>query len=436
MGLAAQVQRPIRSLLNPKSLAAEASVLLAGTGGAQLILMATTPILARLFAPAEFAGLFLMVSANQFISRISSLKYETAISVGKNRPARGALATVATWPVLAFTALALAISLAAFGPLTRKVGADQAIWFALLLPITVFLDNINQIITTWSVRERRFKVVSTNDIARAVGSAGPQIAAGFTTLGGAGLMIGQAIGSFCALAVLLARGGAGELWRHARRSSLKRQWTVARRYYDFPLFQMPKAMLNAASRSVPQALMVFFFAKQAAGLYGQAFRLTLIPATLVNVSLGRVLLQRFAVLQSQGKSIHPLLLKSTLMLTLVSLPLVLVVTMFGPQAFAIALGERWRGAGEYAIWTCMWSASMILATPAQMALMLLRRNRSTLLLELGFSIPRFAPFLIFSSGGRPDLAVLWCSLGNVAFNIAMIQMALSAARQGYSRKIA
>jgi O-antigen/teichoic acid export membrane protein len=435
MSLAAPAPRSFRSLLNPKSLAAEAGVLLAGTGGAQLVVMATTPILTRMFSPAEFAGLFFLVSINQFISRISSFKYETAISVGRNRPSRGALATIATWPVLAFSALALVISFAAYGPLTKKVGADQALCFALMLPLTVLLDNINQIITTWSVRERKFKVVSTNDIARAVGSVGPQLAAGVVRLGGSGLMIGQAIGSICALGVLLFRGGAGELLRHARRASLKRQWTVARRYYDFPFFQMPKAMLNAAGRALPGILILAYFTKEATGLFGQAFRLTLFPATLVNVSLGRVLLQRFAELQAKGKSIHPLLLKSTLMLTLVSMPLVLVVTLFGPTAFAFILGERWRAAGEYAIWTCMWSAAMILATPAQMALMLLRKNRSTLLLELAFTVPRVAPFPIFAASHRADLAVLWCSLGHLAFNLVLIPMALSAARQGYSRKI-
>jgi O-antigen/teichoic acid export membrane protein len=420
----------LKRFFGRKSVAADVALLLAGAGGAQAVMVLSAPLLSRLYSPAEFAGLALLTSAVGIVSRFSSFKYESAIATGRNRPEMGTLAALATWVLMGFTIAAVIIPVLCFPLLEARLGMAGAITFCICLPITVFFDGMIQIVITWAVRWRELKAVSTNDLLRNGSSVLTQLLAGVAKVGVPGLMLGQTVGTVFGFWALTFRGTTAQLLRYARSSSWHRRRVVAQRFRDFPIYQMPKATLNALARNAPPLLISAYYSASATGLFYLAFRLTALPAQLIALSLGRILMQRFATLQNVKKqSLLPLLIRSTIGFTILGAPIVLVAALFGPQLFRFFLGARWESAGYMAAWTALWSATLVCGTPSQMSLLVQRKNKVLLAIEAAFILPRLVPFPFFAAKGDILSAVAYCCVASTIYNIAMIACGLYYARR-------
>lgn len=404
-------------------------LLVAGSGAAQIITIVSAPILVRLFSPSEFAALALLTASLQIISRLSSFKYETAIATGRNRLEMGALAALATWALGLVTLISVICCIVFYSVIERRVGPVSAVAFCIALPVVVWLSGMIQIIITWSVRWKEFSTVATNDLVRNGSSTLTQVSAGLVGLNSAGLLFGQVFGTGIALAVLVFRRSARDLYALARRTGWRQRKATARRFADFPLFQMPKAIIFSMALNMPTILVAAFYNATLTGLFFFALRLTTLPAQLVATSLGRVLMQRYADLwNKQRKPLTRLLVRSTMFFLLPAIPLAAVLYAFSVPIFVIALGEPWRMSGKIAVWTGIWSAAMIVGTPAQMALTVMRQNRLMLILEILFLPARLIPFAWFATSGDLVSATRWCSFAALAYNAVMIIAAWIASR--------
>lgn len=419
-----------RRLGGAKRFVLDVGVLLAGSVSAQLIVVLAAPALARIFTPVQFAALALLTSTFQIVSRFSSVKFETAIATGRNRPEMAALAFTATVALLLVTSLCVLGSLLLRSLIGRKIGEEAALVFCIVLPLAVLIDGLIQIAVTWLVRWREFPAVSSNEVIRNGSSVLTQGGLGLAGFLGTGLLVGHVVGSALALLVLSRRRSVQELVRRMRGVSGRRMGTVARRFRDFPLYQTPKAILNAANRNMPVILIAAYYSAASTGFFFFALRLTALPAQLISQSLGRVLLQRFA--NHWLKHRQPLtgpLLKFTALFLVPGLPLVAVMYFYGEDLFAFFLGERWRVAGSMAAWTALWSAALIVATPAQMAMTVLRANRAALMIELIFLPLRLLPFPLFAARGDVMSAIAACSIAGCLFDLTVIGTALAVARR-------
>lgn len=416
-----QVRKILDSIMRPKNFLKDVLVLFAGAGTAQVITVLAAPLLSRLYSPAEFAGLALLTAVLGITSRVSSLKYETAIATGRGRSEMGALAAIATWILLAFTAAAVIIPILSFSMLQDRLGLASAIAFCVCLPIVVFADGMIQILVTWAVRWREFETVSANQVVRNAVSVFVQGAGGIAGIGGFGLMIGQAVGACVALTVLGLRRTIRELLNFSRRSSSRRLHAAARRFRDFPVYQMPKAILNSLGRYLPTILIPIYFSAAATGLFFLALRLTALPTQLIAQSIGRVLLQRFAVLfNEERRSLLPLMLRSTMGFIVIGAPIIVLMMLFGREIFGVFLGKEWAEAGDFAAWTVLWSVGTMCSVPAQRALLILRKNNVLLAIESLWVLPRLLPFPYFAATGEVHMAVALSCSAALMNNITMI----------------
>lgn len=404
-------------------------LLVAGSGAAQIITVVSAPILVRLFSPSEFAALALMTASLQIISRLSSFKYETAIATGRNRREMGVLAALATGALGLVTLVSMISCAVFFSVIERRVGPISALAFCIALPVVVWLSGMIQIIITWSVRWKEFGTVATNDLIRNGSSTLTQVSAGLVGLNSAGLLFGQVVGTGFALGVLVFRRSARELYALARRSTLRQCKAVARRFADFPMFQMPKAIVFSMALNMPTILVAAYYSAALTGLFFFALRLTTLPAQLISTSLGRVLMQRYADLWNKKRQpLTRLLIQSTLFFLLPAIPFAAILYAFSVPIFVIVLGEAWRMSGEIAVWTGIWSAAMIVGTPAQMALTVMRQNRLMLVMEIIFLPARLIPFPWFAASGDLASAAQWCSFAALAYNATMIAAAWQKSR--------
>ena len=135
-----------------------------GAATVQLVTVALTPIITRLYSPDAFGGYALYWSVAAFFISVSALRYETAIVLARSdREAVNAVGACLLASVFNATlCLTLAPLIAQkFLPSNMLEETRRLIFF---LPILVLITALNQIIVSWLTRKEEFRKFAISDV--------------------------------------------------------------------------------------------------------------------------------------------------------------------------------------------------------------------------------------------------------------------------------
>lgn len=320
--------------------------MMGGTAIAQAIPVLLSPVLTRLFSPEQFALFGLYVSLAAPLAVIATARYELAVMLPeKDEEARDLVWLALCMSVAISSLVALLIWL--FKPqLTRSLGNSAISPWLLLLPVSVLLLGVYQVLSYWTNRRKRYQRLATSSVAQQAAAGITSVAAGVTRTVPSGLILGTLVGQATATTIL-----GWQFWgadRGERRPPpLGRLKAVARRYYQFPAFNMPYSLIgNLASGFGVIALSMFNYI-QPAGYLSLARRVLFVPVSLLSSSLGQVYFQEAAV---SFRSERLERLTNQLLITIVELatPLFVFFVFWAPELFSLVFGPEWRMAGLYA----------------------------------------------------------------------------------------
>jgi len=394
--------------------------MMTGTALGQALLLAVSPVLTRLFAPASFGAFGVYLSLASILGAVSTLRFDQAIMLPRETETAAAL----FWASLASSCLmagfTLAGGLACHGAILSALKVEELSGWVLLLPLSVLFYGAYQALNSWSARHKKFARASASQVARSLSMASFQVGAGLAKTGPVGL-IGGALAGDGVAALVLAR----QVRRHdgpAIRAAL--HWTVIRRaageYRDFPLFSCPQNLLNAVSQNIPVLLLAKFFGPAVAGFYVLGVRSIQVPMNVVLTSLRQVFFQKASETYNRGGDAFALFRRTTLgLLGVVAVP-ALTVILFGPALFAFVLGSEWAVAGEYARWLVSWLALMFANVPAVLFAQIYRRQKAVLLIDVGLLAARVLAIVAGGLRRDPLLAIGAYSLVGVAVNVYII----------------
>ena len=409
-----------RRLAPRGSFRANVLTLMTGTALGQVLLLAVSPLLTRLFAPSAFGAFGVYLSLAAILGAVSTLRFDQAIMLPKETGTAAALFWAAILSSCLVAALALAGGLIFFDRIPSALRVGELSGWILLLPLSILLFGSYAALNSWSTRHKKFARSSAAQLARALAVAVVQVGAGLAKAGPVGLIGGALAGDGIA-ALVLAR----QVRRHdgpAMRAALG--WPAIRRavaqYRDFPLFSSPQNLLNAVSQNLPVLLLAKFFGPAVAGYYVLAVRSIQVPMNFLLTSLRQVFFQKASETYNQGGDTYALFRRTTLaLLGLVALP-ALAVMLFGPRLFAFVLGRDWATAGEYARWLVSWLALMFANVPAVLFAQIYRRQRAVLLQDVLLLVLRILAIVAGGLRHSPWLAVVLYSAVGVAFNLFII----------------
>jgi O-antigen/teichoic acid export membrane protein len=310
----------------------------------QLIYLAATPLISRLFSPEDF-GLFGMVFT--FVvtaSVLSSLNYEAAIPVPKQALTAAALVRGALL-ISTGTALVLAFFITAavtrnwfhFGKLTALA--------ALLAGVLMFAQALLQILQSARVRDEDLLRVGQSGLFSNASRALAHLLLGFSATGWVGLMIGETIGR-CAASWKLASKPRFSIWGEAWKTSWADVRQALREYRHFPMVLLPAQVIDSAVPFAVLTAVAGFYGPVAAGHYFLMRRVLDVPLALVFRTLADAFFGRIAALShAEPKRVRQLLVKFSMLTfclgVLANLPLIIA----GQTLFAVVFGEAWREAG-------------------------------------------------------------------------------------------
>lgn len=322
-------------------------VLLSGSGLSTALLVATTPVISRLYTPAEFGNWALTLALAAIPITIACGKYELAIHLPERDEDALALLALALLSSLA-VALACAGVIALAGPqLARAVGGGIPHEFLWVVPLLVFLSAAYAALDFWFKRKRRFRTVAAGGIATRALTAALQVGLGIRSAGSAGLIAGGIAGQAVTAGVY-----SFALVRRDRRllpalsaAAIRGQ---ARRYRDFPRYLVPSGLLEATSQQLPALLFSSLFGAGVLGLYSMAVRMVTLPLSLLGDSVRDVFWQSASREYARHGSCRRLFLSTAGRLAAIGAAPALLLLAAGPSLFGLVFGAEWREAGHYA----------------------------------------------------------------------------------------
>ena len=343
--------------------------LMTGTGLAQALLVAFSPILTRLYTPEDFGVFALYSSICMVLVIFATGKYELAIIVPKYDNEAINLVTVTAGLSLLVSATLLGFVLIWGARIIILLGHPEVGPWLYLVPLTTLILGCHHALNFWTNRRVRYKSMAASRVMQSGVSVSMQLAAGVSKLGFPGLIMGQMAGQLIST-LFLAKSLSLEDRRLFRRVSIKRMSCVARKHIGYPKYMVPGQIMSVGSNELPLLLLTVFFGVGVAGFYSLAKRVIEAPLSLVAAAVGDVYRQKAAAqYASQGECLN-LFLASSKWLLMFALLTVLPVILFGPSLFSFVFGENWRVAGEIASLLAILAFFQTVSSPLSTTLLL------------------------------------------------------------------
>lgn len=355
-------------------------IVMSGTALAQVFGYALSPIVSRLFTPAEFGVYGSFSAVLGIIGAGITLDYSLAVMLPKRKEEAFGLFVLSCLGTAVIGAIVLGICLLAPAVMRSLLKAPTS-WVLVPLVVGVLATGLNQSCQAWCVREKAFKHTSASQVVRSLSTNGLQIGFGYLRGGATSLIVAVVIGEVLAslnLARVVFRDLRAQLedfrWNHLAR--------LARDYSDFPLYSASMNVINAISLGLPVFLLTHFFGIAIAGAYAFSIRILSAPLGLIQKALRQVLYQKACETQNAGGRLLPLYIKFTGGLFAIGVFPTLVLAVGSPLLFSWIFGTQWRAAGVFAQSLVLWLMLMLCNVPANLFSRIVRIQRQMFFFDL------------------------------------------------------
>jgi O-antigen/teichoic acid export membrane protein len=316
-------------------------VLLYGTIISQALPLAFSPILARLYTPAEFGAFSLFYGISSVLGNMSAGKFDLALYTAKSK----VNATITALSGMVFT-LIITLTLFLICLVISAFIEFESLTFGLILciPFTVFSLGASQVVVAFSNREKRFKDISRSRIMLGATWVVVNLICGLLNWGSLGLVLGYCLGQTCSLYYLY----------YKNRSDIH-QIKLTRNIFKFNVFRnrnfvfifLPAHLLNTVSASAPTFFLSSLFGLSTNGYFFKAARIGEAPTGIIRSSLGNVFWQKASEDFINNGNTRKLMRQFLFKLIILAVPGFSILYFFAEELFVFLFGDQWIDAAYY-----------------------------------------------------------------------------------------
>jgi O-antigen/teichoic acid export membrane protein len=382
-------------------------VLISGTVLAQTIPIVCAPLMTRLFSPGDFGLYTNFIAIAAFVNIFISGKYELAIILPKRHEEAVNILSLACVLSLSLTCI---LSLVFFffseslSSITRMDDLKQFLW---LIPVSACFAVIYMIFNEWCVRKKTFATLSKNKISNTAGIAGGSLLFGlFKTSGG--LIFGEILGRFvsASLAIFRVLKDDRRLFRHI---SISKMVFYAKRYSDFPKFNLSGQFFNVLGQQLPVLLLTAKFGMYEIGLFSLSERALGLPLSFVGNAFKDVFKQRATDDYRENGNCRSIYLKTMTTLLCISIIPFFILFLFAPFLFSLVFGEEWYVAGEYARILCPMFCVSFLMMPTSGMFIIAEKQKWEFIWQIFYLIVTIISLIIgINIGGIKETLICFC----------------------------
>jgi O-antigen/teichoic acid export membrane protein len=312
---------------------------------AQIIAVASMPVLSRLYTSGDFGRFAVFSSAASLALSITTLRFDWLIPNSRNVLSASALmvlglcAIVLTSTIVFIAALLAVLTLS---PVVERFGLGSG---ALLIPIAMIGAGLVEMLQGWFVRSNDLTAVSRSKISQSYANAGVSVVGGVMGAGGAGLITAFIVSTWTGLGVLARH--ARQFWSSLPRLDARRVLATFVSYRREAGWSTLVSLVNATSLYGTVFVLTAFFTATEVGWYSLMLRVASGPIRLISSSLGQSFWSAAAekARAKQFVELRKLYFRATARLALLSIP-ILIGCCAGPFIVGPLFGKtEWQGAG-------------------------------------------------------------------------------------------
>ena len=357
-------------------------LLAGGTALAQIIMIATSPIISRLFSPEDMGVLSVYTSILGMIAAFATLRFELAIPIADNDESAINVLSLSLISVAVVSIVVLVFTTTFANSITTILNAQSLKPFLWLLSVGTIGIGVYTTFLHWTMRKRAYKDITRTKVNQGIAKVAVQITSGFVGLGPIGLILGEILGQAFGIRAL-SKSLLHEEMRVWREINIRSMKSMASRYKKFPLVSSWSALLNTAGFSLPVLLLSSLYGAEVAGSFGFSQRIVSIPLNLIGVAISQVFFSEGATLSKEDpQKLLKLTVSTAKKLFLMGLLIAAILILFGPWLFAFVFGDTWREAGVYSQVLSIMLVTRFAVSPISHALLILEKQGTQFLLDL------------------------------------------------------
>lgn len=361
-----------------------------GTVASQLITIALTPILTRLYSPKDFGDFTIFFSIVSVLALLATGRYELGIVLPKSD--RHALSVVHLSFFLSiifffffFFFLLIFNHVGRYGN-TRKI---YQYWY--LLPSVVAVFSFYQIVTCYNLRLENYKIISFNRIIQSITNSLSQIVFGVFSFGFIGMIAGFALGYVVGLLLFVKKNQFS--FFIPKLTYLKRLLVLSRKYSRFPKYELPQSVIDSFHNYGIYFIIGYFYSASDVGLFALATRIAFLPSSVIGGAMASVFYSSAAKDRDNLYRLTTNLLKK---LILLSACFYISLFIVAERIVLFVFGEEWRNSGLIIKYLCFWLFLKFISSPISTIPMIINKQNVFLLFGVIYNIAIFGSFSILA----------------------------------------
>ena len=359
-------------------------LMILSSGIAQVILIITTPIITRLYSPAEFGEFTIFSNIAMILIPIINARYDLLIVNAKNDRSANILSQIS----FLISLLILLILIPIFA-ISACLYPNFILDFIFII-IMLFLVSLTNIFTNYLNKERKYKVLSLINVFRAGSMALLQIIFGLLSLGSLGLIIGFSLSYITGITLGY--------------KTFKKHFNIVRNKEETKalflenknqlVYSTPSILLNSLSFSVVVFFIGILYTNTEVGIYGMAIRVLGIPVTIISLGLSKIFMQQANDYYIERGNFRNLLLKFSSTLVIVSIILYVPLYLFSEELVNILLGHSWVDAITVIKIVIPLFVIRLIVSTVSLSVIVLQKQQLELILQALFLIGTTVTFVI------------------------------------------
>ncbi|MCW7549448.1 oligosaccharide flippase family protein [Photorhabdus sp. APURE] len=353
----------------------------------QILLLLSTPVLTRLFSPEEL-GIYASFSSLLSVFAVGAcLRYEFSISASEKTRETNSLVTLSC--IIPITISLIVIIVFAISHIPEKIIIGNYLYY---IPLGIITYGFYRAVSFKSIREKQYHALSITKITQTVAMISTQIIGGIAHLGASSLILGQILGQSLGVLFLSKRSQYRLIINKPEFRKIK---LLAHKYYKFPVYDFPAALINTLSNELPQLFIMSTYGLKSAGFYLIAARISGAPITLLSQTVSSIL-QGYL----KDTSISPFFkIKKTFhCLTGIAILFAIVTYFAGIPIITFIFGEGWHESGKYLLCLIPHLCGQIIYSSLSIYLSIYEHQKSNLFIQTTSIILRlialFAGYLL------------------------------------------
>ncbi len=244
-------------------------------------------------------------------------------------------------------------------------------------PIAILLTAINQVLNFYSIRIKTYRINSLSRVFAAISTGILSVLFGWLGWGAIGLVYGFLAGLMVGSTSLMI-----PLFNRLFISSTKANTDIyyLTKFKQFVFINTPHAFLDTLEISGVLILMNHFYSDTTVGSYFFAFRVLLLPVSLIGASVFQVFYQKMSAEKNAGRPVSPLIRSVYIKMAGIGIPIFTFLFFFSEDLFSIIFGADWILSGQLASLLCPWLFFNFIASSVSSVSLIYNRQATAILI--------------------------------------------------------